>query len=403
MISTPTILSAGTGFIVTWKDEQIKFKITRIIEKTEGVSAEILVTKTDKHLYNARVNMLSPHSKKIMANELNRRIELDWDTIVEQAFTKLLAIYRQGEPIIQIDNDNSLQPLEYTLYPLLLKNEHNVFFGDGGTGKSLIANFIATLVQYNTPHLGLQPEGGNVLFLDWETSEKTIQRRASAIRRGLNLTGLGFFYRFCEQPLANEVEEIRQQVIERNISLVIADSAGMASGMDADYHSVALKYARALRSLKVTCLSIDHIAKGEGKTPFGSIYKRNIARSAFKIKHSQNPGEKDLYLALFHDKMNEGPRQKPIGFHLHFEGDDQILERIIFERLNVVDVPELAEELPMRDRIKELLKHGARLVDDIAEEFDKPLSTINTTLYRNKAIFIKLENKEWGLLEQEEF
>lgn len=402
-MSIPTIESMGTAFVVSWKEEQIKFKINRILEKTEGVSGEILVTQADKHLYNARVNMLSPHSKKIMANELNRRVALDWDTIVEQAFTKLLVIYRQGEPVIRLANDNNLQPLEYTLYPLLLKNEHNVLFGDGGTGKSLMANLIATLVQYNATHLGLVPEGGNVLFLDWETSEQTVKRRASAIRRGLGLTGEGFFYRFCEQPLANEIEEIRQQVVDNNISLVIADSAGMASGMEGDYHSVAIKYARALRSLKVTCLSIDHIAKGEGNTPFGSIYKRNIARSAFRIKHSQNPEEKDLYLALFHDKMNEGPRQKPLGFHLHFEGDEHILEEVIFSYQNVADIPELAEGLPMRQRIAEVLKQGAMLSSDIAEELGTTQQSVETILYRNKKIFVRLGTREWGLLGEEEY
>lgn len=401
-MNIPTIEKIGTEFIVDWKAEQIQFLISRIIETAAGISAEILVTQSNQHLYNARVNVLSTHSKKEMAKELAKRVALDWETFVEQASTKLLVLYREGEPVIRLGNDDSLEPLEYTLYPLLLKDEHNVLFGDGGTGKSLIANLMATFVQYNLSDLGMVPQGGNVLFLDWETSEQTIKRRASAIRRGLNLTGDGFYYRFCEQPLANEIEEIRRQVIEKDIKLVIADSAGMASGMEADYHSVAIRYARALRSLKVTSLSIDHIAKGEGNTPFGSIYKRNIARSAFRIKHSQQPGDKDLYLALFHDKMNEGTLQKPFGFHIHFEGDEHILERIVFERINIADVPELAEGLPTRDRIKELLKYGARQAEDIAEELDKPLSTINTTLYRNKTWFIKLENKEWGLLKEDE-
>jgi hypothetical protein len=349
-------------------------------------------------LGNIRVTLTDEKSRKHLENrlaELNNTF--DWFEVVEYICIKTLNHFRQGEPVVRLGMREDIPPLEYQLYPLVLKNEHNVLFGDGGTGKSYVSALIATLIQYNKEHLGLVPQQGNVLIADWETSELTWERRINAIKRGLGLEGSAFFYRFCERPLVDDIEEIQRQVADNNIQVIIVDSAGLAAGLEGDFHASAIKYARALRSLRITSITVDHITKNEGDKPFGSVYKHNIARSAYKIRHVQNPGESDLYIGLYHTKANEGPRLKPRGFHLQFDGDEFTLKKVTFGYLDISEVPELADELPIRDRLCTLLSRAPMTITEMAEELGKPEASIRTVLYRYRdRYFVKLGN-QWEL------
>lgn len=393
------VYSGDMVFNTPW---YIIITISRILEDSkQNVTGEVAIDLNEQVVHRARLNLTSSVSRRGFIKELPTRFEgLDWSAVIRQACDLTLDKYREGEPMVRLGTMGDIPPLEYIIYPLVLKNAHNVLFGDGGTGKSYIADLIAVLVQYNIAHLGLLPESGNVLFLDWETSRETVERRVEAIKRGLGIEGEAFFYRFCEQPLAYEIELIRQMVIDNNITLVIADSAGMAAGFEGDYHQSATRYARALRSLRITSLSIDHITKTEGDKPFGSVYKHNIARSAYKIKHSQSPGDKDLYIGLYHHKMNDGSKQKPIGFHISFEGDDYNLDRVVFESIKVGDVPELAEGLPLAEQIFYFLKHVHEMIShhEIAESIGQSKDSVRSTLYKmhKKNQVIHLERK-WGL------
>ena len=71
----PTIQSVGDTFILTWWQHDIQIKLNRFVEKSEGVSAELVITKGNGHLYQARVNLLSPASKKTLAHEMSSRID----------------------------------------------------------------------------------------------------------------------------------------------------------------------------------------------------------------------------------------------------------------------------------------------------------------------------------------
>ena len=414
MISKPEFQSNGGIYLFHWKPEGIKIRIDRLLEDSKlTVAAEVTVTAEEQGewliLHRARLNLTSTNSQTAFTKKLTsvknkdkQKLEVDWATIIGQASVKTLDWYRQGEPVITLGQLNPIPAVEWLVYPIIVKGEHNILFGDGGTGKSYIANFLALLVQFNYACLDLVPQQGNVLFLDWEADRETLERRTFALKQGLGIQEKkSFLYRFCEQPLPYDIEQIRSIVIDNNISLVIADSAGMAAGVDGEYHSTAIKYIRALRTLRTTVLSIDHIAKNEGSVPFGSVYKRNLARSAFEIKHSQHPGQQDLYVGLFHRKMNEGKLQEPMGFHIHFEGQDP--GGVTVEKQDILSVPELADGLTLKERARKELSSGAMSVEALADALQGSEQTIRRILYRYRnKLFIQLEGGYWGLLSEQE-
>lgn len=401
-MTIPTIESIGDVFVLNWEKEKVKIKLDRLYEKSEGITGEMLITQNEGHLYHARINLLSAHSKKVLANELSSRIDkLDWQAMIEQACTKTLLEYRKGEPVIQVGNLPKRETPRYRLKPFVLENELTSIYAYGGSGKSVIADFITVMVQSGVALLGFDVLKGNVLYLDWESSKETIDERVKAIKKGMGINDNELpYYRRCHRLVASEIVEIQMQVLEKNISLVIIDSAGMASGFD-DYHASAMDMLRAMRSLNIAVLIIDHKPKGSD-TMFGSVYKTNECRACFEIKAIQEEGTSIMRMGIFHTKANDTRKHRPIGLQIDFIGDDDYTDEIVISKQGIEDMPELEEGLSIKLRIIGVLKHGAREVKDIAEDLELPEPTIRTTLNRNKKSFVRTEGG-WGLLRADEY
>ncbi|MBT9143923.1 MAG: hypothetical protein DDT29_02337 [Dehalococcoidia bacterium] len=184
---------------------------------------------------------------------------------------------------------------------------------------------------------------------------------------------------------------------------MIVDSVGGACGGEPESAEVVLRYFMALRSLKITTLSIDHVTKaGDTKMPFGSVYKANSARSIYELRKSQEAGEGWMDIGLYHRKCNVGRLQKPFGLRIdYFEDDHQ--PSILFSRSDIREVPGLTEGLTLQDQIVAVLRHGAMTVAEIASEISANQGSVKAALYRYKNRFVMADplGKRWGLLSSE--
>lgn len=359
-----------------------------------------------------RFNLQSARERRDIAQrlyELGGLIEPEtWLQIIDQVSVETLKRYRQVETAISLKDIPERETPRYRLYPLVFDSEINVLFGDGDTGKTILGCIIAVLVQDAYSVLNLTPEPGNVLFLDWETSSHQIKETVTAIRKGLGIVRQAndpdILYMRCDQLLATTIEGIRTTVTENDIKLIVVDSIGLAIGGDADQMESARIGFTALRSLNITTLGIDHLSKGsDGKSPYGSVYRRNIPRNQFLVRHDQAPDVYELNLALIHKKCNIAPKIKPQGMRLNFTMNGSgVLAEIGISPLDILDNPELAASLTLTERIKGLLRRGAMKTSEIAEELDLVDSegSIRTILNRAKHTFIKVEDK-WGLTSYE--
>ena len=201
----------------------------------------------------------------------------------------------------------------------------------------------------------------------------------------------GIYWRHMVEPLTAEFTAINRLVKDKNIDLVILDSAAPAT-LEPESAEMVIPFFRALRALNCTTLTIAHMtkaARGQGDYPFGSTMWRNLPRSNFSVKADRN--DDDVAISLKHTKANNSRRLKPLGFKFSFQ-DDQL----VVTTAQPIDYADLRQDSSLKDRIMEALRRGQMSPEDIAKELDESRDSVRRTLNRNKNDFQKLGN-EWGI------
>lgn len=403
-------MTEGIGFInYAWPELRLRAVAERYDD--DGYAELSFFLKNDageKLLHTTRVNLLATPTMHSLSKRLKENSDdIPWVDVLTYITGKTLEIARRGEPVLRVGKKPETMKVEFQLSPILERNQPTTIYGPGGYAKSYLAVYIASLVQFD--HRGIAgwlPTPGNVLYLDWESSSQDHARRAWAIKQGLGLnTEETFLYRFCHQPLTADFRNTQRLVTENDINLLIIDSQMAAAGYGPDPSQVSSQFYNALRSLRCTTLTLDHVSKAEwGKMadahslgPYGSVVKFNRSRSQFEIKKSQTAGEGFLELALIHRKHNEGKLLKPVGIRIDFHSNpDGELEKVAFKTCDISDNPELSKVQTLRDRLVFALEGGSRTVQELAEALDKPDGTVRTLLNRYRDTFVNL-GKEWEL------
>lgn len=391
MTSKPTMDVNGGVYLLRWKEEMVAMKLDRIRESQMSVTAELTVGTTrpgigGQHLHQARATLTSTQARAQIAGALRRRVDdLDWDAMIEQACVMVLQNYRQGEPVIQVGNLERREQSAYLVWPLLRYGEPTLIYADGGSGKSTLAAMIGLMVQSGHPGMAnMNVLGhGNVLYLDYEASFEEVDEHVKQLRPALRLEGTEILYRFCYQPLADEVEEIQHIVSEQEVSLLIVDSLALACGGEPEKTENILPYYRALRSLRKASMTLHHVNK-EDKF-YGNSYLKNMSRSVWRLRKTQEAGADELVIGLYHDKVNRGKLIQPIGLRFRYDGVNRAeATGVVVEPYELLEDPGQAANLPMKDRIAALLKTGKRTVKEIAEEVVSDENSVRTTLNRHK-------------------
>ena len=75
---------------------------------------------------------------------------------------------------IKIGNLPVVNEEKHYLFPFVRKNAINIIYGPGASGKSYLACLIGLLVQSGKSYAGLNPDQGNVLYLDWESDPEDL-------------------------------------------------------------------------------------------------------------------------------------------------------------------------------------------------------------------------------------
>lgn len=188
-------------------------------------------------------------------------------------------------------------------------------------------------------------------------------------------------YLRCERPFCYMVEAVRRVVREERLTHAIFDSVVFACDGAPENAEVASRYFQALRQLgSLGSMHIAHVTKAEGadKKPFGSTFWHNAARSTWNVKLAGSmPGDKTISIGLYHRKANLGALQPAVGFDIRFADDTTT-----FKRVDLADVPELAANLSVRQRMALTLRHGSLTPTALAEEIDADVETVRRTARR---------------------
>ena len=403
----PLFQATGGIFTLYWKSVKTRIRIDRVREVRDVLSGEITIHigNPEKWVFilRDRISLLnSSHRQRVIKEAHNRRNEIEWYDMVIMACERAVDKYREGEVVTDAgDKPISAKP-KFLLYPLLVYQEVNLLYGDGSTCKSYLANLLGlSLLTGESLVKTLRPIESNIktLVLDFETNFTVWNDRVQKLKTGMTIDSGTLKYRHCHQSVTSDIETIHQIVIDNQIQFVVVDSYGMACGGDAWSQVTARDYFMALRSLGVTTLTVDHITKDKSKPgPFGSAYKPFESRNVWRVKAMQQQEEDVVQVALIHEKANDSRLLNPLGLRFSFIED----EAVTVDEVDIKDIPGFIDDIPLQDRIAEVLKHGAMTIGEIAEEIGAKRESVKVKLYQNKKRFIiaDMQGKKWGLLSE---
>lgn len=407
-MTLPEITQTLLGYHFSWIDEGVDIEARHLRFFRDSLRGEIIVKTSlpgyNPHLHQANFNFSSTRARSELIKALSTLCDtVNWIVIIEQLRVKTLNLFRQGEPVQIIDAKEKVNKPEYLLWPFIAKDQMNLIYGEGGSGKSTFALFLCLAVM--CPSIGVEyamkaENSKKVLYLDFETSVETIRWQWANLVASFDCDEK-IYYRRCNIPLTQDIEKIKECVYESQADLVIVDSVGIGCGDNINEAHTANTFALALRSLNTTSLLISHTSKekSDHKTPFGSVYFFNNARSVWELKKMQEAGEDKITLGLFHRKSNLSKLNKPFGFKFIYEDN-----AIIVAKQNITEIEEFAKELSLRQRIKKLLSEGKKEVSEIIERLDAPRGQVTVRLseLKKNGEAMNLDGKWFLLAEREE-
>jgi|GEM_PF-2120504 len=276
------------------------------------------------------------------------------------------------------------EPRHYRVAGLLPADATTSLYADGGSGKSLLAVHLACHVALGLPWLGLDVDSTPVLYVDAELDVDEFGRRAFRVARGLGLDRppAGLHYLRVDGTLIDEKQILRvdEALTLTGAGLMVIDSlmaATAGADLERSYDTVSLF---TLLRRWGTVLAIDHVPKVQAggnlghSTQFGSVFKRNLSRSALQLIQADAGG-----LWLRQTKHNFGPKAAPLGIGLTFGSDAVTIERmeVSDERLSGI-----SDHLPALERVaRELGLHpDGATPDELAETLSLSAGTVRNHL-----------------------
>jgi hypothetical protein len=373
----------------------VTFDLTRIRRDRNEFIGELLVSCTlagartiEGTLSIADVNLSSLQARVTRAKFLADRAQtkpdqIDWVGLLEEFCQRVLKFDRQGTAAQGLRDLPALQGSEeFEIAGLPLLSKHPViWFGDGGSAKSLLALYAAAQIA---------GRGDHVLYADWEFSGEDHRARLERLCAPGPMPAT-LWYAWCARPLVEEVERLASMIAEHQITYLICDSVAFACKGAPESAEAANDYFRALRALKVGSLNVAHITKGNEdsgaeKRPFGSIFWHNGARATWFIKRADDERDDDrIDIALLQRKANVG-RRRSAALGIRFTFTDP---RIAVESFTVADHQELSAKLPLWQRARAVLRQGPLEPAELAERADGTPTAIRQMVHR-MSLFVRL-------------
>ena len=421
MSSKPILTPIGLGFHVHWvEDERFKdvtMKFHNFVEDRGDLRPEVKIeVKGIGNVFDNRINLNSSNIQTQVANQLMKReLGIPWGSLIEMTCSAVRDAKRVGEPIQDLSKLALSEGSKFAIEPFLLQNQSNLFYGNGGLGKSWVSLYFAVLMAAGHTHNGFTPEPGRVLYLDYESDVNDMNARFKAICNGLGIKEPPFDYRHMSLSVPMESERILEIVDEKDISLIIIDSAAPGAGGEPEKAVTALEYFNALNASRTTTLTIGHVAKGEASekgtgTPFGSIFWRNEPRNLWEITQGNTFTKSVKEFGLFQTKYNAGAGEDPIGLRFIFD-DPRNARKVEVERIDISSNIDLAENLSWYEKITNYIREARQSSReqpfegvsalDIAEYYGEPgkVGTVQKDLStgKKKGFFINPSRGSWDL------
>lgn len=420
VVGLPEFVPSEWEYRLYWPDFGVRILLERFYEKAGELNCEMIIDQVSApdvggpagRLHGPRkINLISDRTLGILATQLGKRLYIDWDAMFGQMVALSIRQYREGSAPIDLSTvELSAEVPRFLLPPFVDEHGVTVLVADGGTGKSVTALGMAVAVATCEPIFGEYPHTKQpVYYLDWEADEETHAERLKAICRGaqVEVPDRGIYYQKMVSSLAEAVPSLRKRIMEVDAALVVVDSVGMARGGAPESAEETIKLFRALRSLGVPVLAIDHVSKESkkgdpaGQEPIGSVYTRNSARLVWSMEGRQMEGRDETVIIFRNNKANFGRKERQRAFRYSFNtGPGDRLESVQFSPVDWRDTEEFEDKLPVKDKIIRTLASGHRMTAAaVAEAVGIGSDAARVRLNELRAAgFVAKFGEEWGLL-----
>lgn len=350
-------VGAGYKYADLWGGHLIEASIGRVITEKSSKKAKIAIRMDGRPVIRSWPTLTSVDGVDKFWKKLARRrpfddYGIDWEECVEQMSGMILDTHDQFIPSVKLKDIPEAGPISYLVDPFVIESEINVLYGDSGNGKSMLALLWACLLDTDATDSAhrIVTKPAKVMYLDYETDEQQVRRRASWIHKGMGIEDVesNILYKRCVQPLHVMAEALKDEVEAEGIEFVIVDSLGMALGGSLIDEQAVIGYFSVLRFLDVTSLTVTHTNK-KGEI-HGSVFTNAQSRQTFEAKRAG--GEKNkIDVALFHRKVNDVSKLDPRAYELRFAPGE-----VKFIAKDVMDSEVGAEGLSISALVREVLK-----------------------------------------------
>ena len=351
--------------------------VTFAAEASDGESIKLYEARTPITTDTARKRIAGEIEKLILGNERTGDVGMkaifglgspvvmnDWKATVNRAMEDVLRAYYAGTPPINLFDEDDGEDEAWRI-PGLLSEDINLMYGQSGSGKSYLAIILGQAIHYGIPICGLGTIKGNVMLVDYETTQQKMRRRFTRVNLGLGVEGPPMWYMTASVPLAQRVESLQEYIIQHNIQFLIIDSlARAAGGSITDEEGVGLMF-EAIRKLEIPCLIIHHTNRGDDY--YGSSYIRANARNIWRLRSAQSESTGKLSIQLEQEKENDGPAMGNLGFVLEFQGDPFDPEAVTLAATDASQIPELRKHARLWQQLEAYLQETASGTLPIAE------------------------------------
>lgn len=394
---------AGTYFF-EYEQIPLKIRVERIREHRDTLYAQLVfdcLAPGETFHIRDNTNLTSLRTKKDLVTRLTGfASSYNWEHIVEQVCEAVISKYHEGDPLIDLAEEEPSESLQWVVYPYLPLGVASVIFAPGGSLKSWFATRLA--VQVSTGIDGAEP--ARVLVLDWDSGDRDWRQRLRMVARGMGFEQPpSVYYRRMGGTLANDSDVINEIIIEKGIGFVIIDHAAGATG-EAESAAETNKFFDTLHAFNVTSLVIAHVTNdGEKKRPFGSAFWTNRARVTWELKRTKDTGD-TTEIGLFMRKSNIGRIQPNRAYQVQFatarEDSYTPGDWVAFQDIDAASVPEFEPELGKRERILYWLKdNGPATVGDVAQGLEIASKEVSVYIRRlaEKGALIQFAANRWGV------
>jgi hypothetical protein len=267
---------------------------------------------------------------------------------------------------------------------LLPEGTVSTWFGDDGTGKSVLALALAICVASGKPFLDRPVQQGSVLFIDTEFDQDEFIRRAYQLARGMGLSAppVGVLYYRSRYSLTTPggQRDIVRLVERYQPTLVVVDSVTLGTYTDdLKEAAAAVTLMEFLQQLPATVLALDHIPKPPPGAslayarPWGSFAKRAKTRHAVLVTQAEAGG-----IILRVSKSNLAKVGAMVGADISWEGD---AIRVTAVPLDDDALAGIEHHLPALEQVYRCLcQHEAMTPQELSEETGLALGTVKNKL-----------------------